>query len=533
MLGKNKTLKRRIIENFGKNPLEGITFYDGTNRLKYVKRLHDSLKNIYNTDKWIDEITWEDLEMNDVFLRINHTNSFIGEQILYHKLHDLDNDEEKNNPIKDENIRNFFKNDPEQRINIETKLCKIGKAEDAYYLQEFIQNSELWKVGNTIALHILQLLLAAFLTFSVISDKLIFIGVAVVIAGINLTIYTMMKKKYEMYLNSLAVFKQVYDFSDWMIRHYGKNTQLISQEVRDASIALKKISGAISNINQVKQYSLSGDACGILNEYIRGIALLDVSTFNHIMKIIADKQDEVMVLLEFVGNIDCNIAILSYRESIDNWCLPEFVDRGICTEGIVHPLLTSAIDNNFYLEKGAIITGANASGKSTFMKAIAINSILAQTINTCTADSFKMKKIYVMTCMSLRDDILSGESYYFREAKYIKRMLDADQRGEPVLLVIDEILRGTNTRERIATSKAILDYFERGNSLVLVATHDNELAENSLFKKYYFESHIDSVDVIFNYRICEGICQESNAIALLSVLNYPDEIIRNAKENLK
>jgi DNA mismatch repair ATPase MutS len=69
--------------------------------------------------------------------------------------------------------------------------------------------------------------------------------------------------------------------------------------------------------------------------------------------------------------------------------------------------------------------------------------------------------------------------------------------------------------------------------LVLVATHDNELAENSMFKKYYFESHIESADVIFNYRICEGICQESNAIALLSVLNYPDEIIRNAKENLK
>ena len=87
-----------------------------------------------------------------------------------------------------------------------------------------------------------------------------------------------------------------------------------------------------------------------------------------------------------------------------------------------------------------VLTGANASGKSTFMKAVAINVILAQTINTCVAKNMKRPAIQVMTSMALRDDVLQGESYYMREIKYLKRMLDELETGEPMLFVIDEIL---------------------------------------------------------------------------------------------
>lgn len=87
-----------------------------------------------------------------------------------------------------------------------------------------------------------------------------------------------------------------------------------------------------------------------------------------------------------------------------------------------------------------MITGANASGKSTFMKALAVNVILAQTIHTVTAKEFAIPRLGVMTSMALRDDILTGESYYIREAKYLKRMLDAVTEEAPILCVIDEIL---------------------------------------------------------------------------------------------
>lgn len=112
----------------------------------------------------------------------------------------------------------------------------------------------------------------------------------------------------------------------------------------------------------------------------------------------------------------------------------------------MHPLLKNAVGNDFILEDRAILTGANASGKSTFMKAVAINVILAQTIHTCTAEMFDVENVRVMTCMSLRDDVESGESYYFREAKYLRRIVEQMKKGR-VFCVIDEIFKGTNTTE--------------------------------------------------------------------------------------
>ena len=153
------------------------------------------------------------------------------------------------------------------------------------------------------------------------------------------------------------------------------------------------------------------------------------------------------------------IAIASFRKSLPQWCCPSLQSDGaISVEEIRHPLMADAIPNDFVLKKGVVLTGANASGKSTFMKAVAINVILAQTINTCVAKNMKMPAIQVMTSMALRDDVLQGESYYMREIKYLKRMLDELKTGEPMLFVIDEILKGTNTRERLAASNAILSY---------------------------------------------------------------------------
>ena len=168
--------------------------------------------------------------------------------------------------------------------------------------------------------------------------------------------------------------------------------------------------------------------------------------------------------------------------------------------------MADAIPNDFVLKKGVVLTGANASGKSTFMKAVAINVILAQTINTCVAKNMKMPAIQVMTSMALRDDVLQGESYYMREIKYLKRMLDELETGEPMLFVIDEILKGTNTRERLAASNAILSYMVQKQGFLLIATHDLELvyALKNRYDTYYFDSQVHEKDIVFPYKIRRG-----------------------------
>jgi DNA mismatch repair ATPase MutS len=103
-----------------------------------------------------------------------------------------------------------------------------------------------------------------------------------------------------------------------------------------------------------------------------------------------------MQLYTFAGEIDMEIAIASFRKSLPQWCCPSLQSDGaISVEEISHPLMADAIPNDFVLKKGVVLTGANASGKSTFMKAVAINVILAQTINTCVAKNMKMPAIQV------------------------------------------------------------------------------------------------------------------------------------------
>lgn len=526
MFGRKKKIREIILQSFGRNPADCTSFYDASNRMEKIRRYHDSIKQSMEPGRLLDDITWEDLEMDQVFLRINHTNCFIGEQLLFHKLHRLGEEESDFEKRLD-----FLGRNEKERLDIETKLFGIGKSVNAYYLPEFLQNTDLWKIGNSFAIHLLQGLLAVFFFTAILFQNIFFVAGLVCMAVLNLMIYLKLKMKYEVYLDALGEFLRIYEFADWMVK-YEKGSLPGMHPVKDAVKSLKRLSRGVMLINGKKRNTMTGDALAVLADYIWGLTLFDISLFNYIMKIIYNKQADVLTLLEFAGELDSEIAVLSYRKSLDFWCAPQYGERGIRVRGMVHPLLIHPVKNDFGLDDRAIITGANASGKSTFMKAVAINCILAQTINTCTAEEISLGRMYVMTCMSLRDDILSGESYYYREAKYLKRMIDMIDARIPVFCVIDEILKGTNTGERIAASKAILDYIGNTDSLVLVATHDRELTESAQYQKYHFENRISNGDIQFDYKIRKGNGGQSNAIALLELLKYHKSIIECARGNL-
>lgn len=522
MLIKNKGLRMRIKNQFGKNPEDEGIYYNAKNRLDKVRKYHDEIKS----DECIDDITWDDLEMDEIFVRINHTNSFIGEQRLFHRLHNMSFE-------SNEKKQKFICENEKKRIDIEEKLIGLSKLDNDYHLSTFLRNSSYFRIGNGIVFLILQILLVFFIFTSVlIQGSWAFTGLTIIVM-INLMIYYRAKQKYEIFLDALMNVKRIYDVAKWLDKDEQISTLFSSEKVKAALKNLNKMSRLIVGFSNSRNSMMAGDTLAVLSDYIWGITLIGVSTFNHVLKIIDNKQDDVWTLFEFIGDVDSEIAIASYRKSRKDWCVPEFDRQSIKAEGLVHPLLDNPIANDFILEDRAVITGANASGKSTFMKALAVNVILAQTINTCTAKSFSVKKVHVMTCMSLRDDILSGESYYFREAKYLKRIIDTIAKNNNVLCVIDEILKGTNTHERIAASKAIMQNIAQHDCLALIATHDMELTENDAYKKYYFDSKVIDNDIVFDYSIHSGYGGKSNAIDLLELLGYPRQITNYAKENMK
>ena len=179
------------------------------------------------------------------------------------------------------------------------------------------------------------------------------------------------------------------------------------------------------------------------------------------------------------------------------------------------------------------MTGSNASGKSTFLKAVAINALLAQTIHTVCAKKYRSNYFRIYSSMALRDSLLQGESYFIVEIKSLKRIFDGvEEGGVPVLCTIDEVLRGTNTAERIGASTELLKELSKKGALCFAATHDLELTtllEGEL-DNYHFEEMVEGTDIAFPYLLTKGGAKGRNAIKLLKAFGFDEELVEKAEK---
>lgn len=137
--------------------------------------------------------------------------------------------------------------------------------------------------------------------------------------------------------------------------------------------------------------------------------------------------------------------------------------------------------------------------------------------------------------MALKDDIFSSESYYIVEIKSLKRIIDNINDDIPCLCFVDEILRGTNTIERISSSCEVLRYLGDNNCICFAATHDIELTHllNDKFNNYHFEETITNKDIEFDYKLHKGKAQTRNAIKLLEFMGYDESIVSKADNRAK
>ena len=173
----------------------------------------------------------------------------------------------------------------------------------------------------------------------------------------------------------------------------------------------------------------SGNPAQLFLDYIRMLFHVDILIYNGTLKTVQGKTQEIMLLLDNMGELDAVISIASFRELLPLWCSPCFCEEKgkhirLLAEDLYHPLIQEPVANTIETEGSVLVTGSNASGKSTFLKNIAINSILAQTVLTCTCSHYEAPFLKVMTSMALRDDLSGGESYFIVEIRSLKRILD-------------------------------------------------------------------------------------------------------------
>ena len=478
----------------------------------------------------LDDITWNDLNMDEIFKRMDYTLSSTGEEYLYYTLHTPGKTQKELAHL--EEVVDYFMEHEDERIKMQHLMHKLGYTgkfsiyDYLDYLGELTLRPN-WK-------HYLQDL--AYIPLF----ACLFINVSVGLTGLvllmiyNIITYFKEKKEIEPYIISFGYCLRLITVSEESVK---RDIPVCAQEfeqickhktalskMRHGAFWVMSMSGTMTNA--------SGNPLSILVDYFRMIFHVDIIQFNKMLAELNKHLDDIDVLVEQLGYLETAISIGAYRQSLDSgWCRPEFTDKSelILTEGY-HPLINQPVKNSILTTKGVLLTGSNASGKSTFLKTVALATILGQTIHTCLADKYRAPLYNIYTSIALKDDIKGGDSYYIVEIKSLKRIMDAAGETPRVLCFVDEVLRGTNTVERIAASTQILKSLSGSNLTCFAATHDIELTDllKENYANYHFEEEIRDGDIFFNYKLMEGKATTRNAIKLLEIMGYGNDIITKA-----
>jgi DNA mismatch repair ATPase MutS len=259
---------------------------------------------------------------------------------------------------------------------------------------------------------------------------------------------------------------------------------------------------------------------------------IDPLIYVFLIKSIDDNLSTLRLCFRSLGELDAIIALGSYINRYPNHCNPILVQsKNLNLENTYHPLIDNYVVNSFKTSgKSALITGSNMAGKTTFIRTIGINIVLARTLWLCHADSALIPIVNVSSSISNTDFLEEGKSYYFTELEYIHKFILMTQNDEHHLFLIDEIFRGTNTVERIGGAAAVLQALAI-KDLVLVTTHDVELERflNERYEMWHFQE-TGKKEQPFDYKIHPGICRTKNAIKLMKNMGYPEHIVGRAKQ---
>lgn len=229
---------------------------------------------------------------------------------------------------------------------------------------------------------------------------------------------------------------------------------------------------------------------------------------------------------ESLATMECLISLSSLYFTKPTWTTPNFSTQPyyLHATNLVHPLLgKEGVANDVALEgsgKTILITGPNMAGKSTYLRAIATNMVLAQLGAPVRASSFTCHpETKVYTAMRVKDDLSENISSFYAELSRIKELINRIRNGENCLYFLDEILKGTNSADRFKGAKALLQQLHKMGASGFISTHDIELgrwaSSNPYVQNFSFESDIIRGKINFDYKIKKGICTSFNASELM------------------
>ncbi len=305
------------------------------------------------------------------------------------------------------------------------------------------------------------------------------------------------------------------------------NTDILKEKQNQIKTENKKAS-AIFN-----EFSKTLDAFDQRNNIIFGIfgnafALWDIKQSYKIEQWIKNYHHQVETWFDVIAFFDAQNSLANYVFNHPKHSFPVLSDKDftIKAKQLGHPLLNEEkrIDNNFTIKNQEffIITGANMAGKSTFLRTVSLSIVMANIGLPVCAEKFTYKPIHLITSMRTSDSLTDDESYFFSELKRLKFIVDAinpETATQKYFIILDEILKGTNSKDKAIGSRKFVEKLVKSNSTGIIATHDLSLCEITQelpqVKNYYFDAEIINDELYFDYTFKNGICQNMNASFLL------------------
>jgi hypothetical protein len=504
---------------------------DRVRKMDVIADYHRSRAEAEGVSRFIDDRTWDDLNMDAVFVALDRTESTLGQQVLYHRL--------RSAPVAAhldafEALTERMTSDVAAREAAQVALARLRNPAgyDLWFLaQPGALESRRWHiifpiVGGAMLVPVLLAFVWPGTLF------LLLVG-----AVFNLYIRVASATRIGAVVGSFRQIGPLLAAADAMrsmpaegiaplVGSLGDNLKHLTR--------LRRIAGWVG-----RDPIALGDLAASFFEYLNLLFLLDANALFFGARELRTHGAALLQVIAAVGEVDAALSVASLRHGTMFWTRPTFSPPGAPTDlaGLRHPLLEDAVPNSIVLGPpyGVLITGSNMSGKSTFVRTVGVNVLLAQTIHTCFASAYEAPVLRVQSCIGRSDDLLAGKSYYLVEVESVLSLVHASMDSTPHLFLLDELFRGTNAVERIAAAEGVLSELvgHRPGArphLVITATHDGELVDllRETYEPFHLTDSLGADGLVFEYRLKRGPATTRNAIALLRLNGAPASVVNRA-----
>ena len=515
---RDANLKLTFKQNWGKR----IEKYRDPDRIaKYADFKHLSDHNSLPSQ------TLKDIDMESLFSFLDRTISSIGQQCLYKKLVSISTPD--NLKIFDRQS-DYFTHNIKKREEVQKILFRL-EANGSFRIADFFVSKEIKKTIYDQLYKWLSILMVVGLLAAIFFPTILIYLIPVI--AVNLSISFIFKYRNEKKLNAV---KEVYGLIK-ACRRLHKTETIIDGKLIPATIASFK---SFERRFQYLNFGIPEDdflkTLFYMIDMIKSFFLLDLHLLNSSYNKVVNALGSLEELYQYVGVFDTAISTSSLKSDKSiKWCKPMLTNEKKILQftNATHPLIENCVPNSINLKgKSAFITGSNMSGKSTFLRTALINVLLAQTLYVCFAESFTLTNMQPFSCINIDDDLSKGSSYFFMEVAVIKNMTEQIPREKSNFFVIDEVFKGTNTIERISLAKAILNYLNNTDNIVIASSHDLELIDllPSQFDMFYFSETIQDDVLLFDHSIKPGFLKTTNAIKMVELEGFPKSIVDEAYE---